>query len=131
MALQTLQSSRIMPVDANDYRTRGGNLAIVLCCPRIASPARLVYFDHNPAGSWVIRDFLGGVRLSNQTSALTVADIEQDASHSEPPPWCSVETTPRDWRLYLELRTTVFTRQRNRNVDVQHPNRDSGRWDPL
>ena len=120
-----------MPVDANDYRTRGGNLAIVLCCPTIASPARLVYFDHNPAGSWVIRDFLCGVRLSNETSALTVADIEQDACHSEPPPWCNVEKTPGDWRLYLELRTTVFTGQRNRNIDVQNPNRNFERWDPI
>ena len=120
-----------MPVDANDYRTRGGNLAIVLCCPTIVSPARLVYFDHNPAGSWVIRDFLGGVKLSNETSALTVADIELDANHSEPPPWCNVETAPQDWRLYLELRTTVLTEQRNRNIDVRHPNRQSGRWEPL
>jgi hypothetical protein len=120
-----------MPVDANDYRTRGGNLAIVLCCPTIVSRARLVYFDHNPAGSWVIRDFLGGVKLSNETSALTVTDIEQDANHSEPPPWCNVETAPQDWRLYLELRTTVLTEQRNRNIHTQHPNRQSGRWEPL
>jgi hypothetical protein len=71
------------------------------------------------------------VTLSNKTSALTVAHIEQDASHSEPPPWCNVETAPRDWRLYLELRTTVVREQRNRNVDVQHPNPQSGRWEPL
>ena len=51
--------------------------------------------------------------------------------YSKPPPWCSVETSPVDWRLYLELRTTVYTEQRNRNVDVQHPNLESGQWQPL
>jgi hypothetical protein len=115
-----------MPVDVNDYRARGGNLAIVLCCLTIVSPARLVYFDYNPAGSWVIRDFLGGVKLSNETSALTVADIELDANHSEPPPWCNVATAPQDWWLYLELRMAVLTEQRNRNIDAaQRRNRIS------
>src|ERR1017187_10591171 len=88
-----------MPADPADYRTRGGNIAIVLCCPTIVSPARLVYFDHNPAGSWVIGDFLAGFKLSDETSPLTVAQVEQDAIYSEPPPWCNVETAPADWRF--------------------------------
>jgi hypothetical protein len=120
-----------MPANSTDYRTRGGNLGIVLCCPTIVSPARLVYFDHNPAGSWVIRDFLTGLKLSNDTSTLTVADVEQDAVHSEPPPWCNAETAPSDWRLYLELRTTIYTDQRNRHINVQRPNRPTDRWHPL
>jgi len=120
-----------MPVNPADYRTRGGNVAIVLCCPTIVSPARLVYFDHNPAGSWVIRDFLAGFKLSNETSPLTFALVEQDAIYSEPPPWCNVITAPRDWRLYLELRTTFYTEQRNRNVDVQHPSSQFDQWQPL
>jgi hypothetical protein len=121
-----------MPADSVDYRTRGANVAIVLCCPTIVSRARLVYFDHNQAGNWVIRDFLAGFKLSNETSALTVADVEQDAMYSEPPPWCNVETAPRDWRLYLELRTTIYTGQRNRRVDVQHPNNQAGNtWQSL
>jgi hypothetical protein len=119
-----------VPADPADYRTRGGNIAIVLCCPTIVSPARLVYFDHNPAGSWVIRDCLAGFKLSSETSPLTVAQVEHDAIYSEPPPWCNVETAPGDWRLYLELRTTVYTEPRNRSVDVQYPNQ-AGQWQPL
>ena len=120
-----------MPAESADYRPRGPNAAIVLCCPTIVSPARLVYFDRNQAGSWVIRDFLAGVKLTSETSALTVVDVEQDAVYSEPPPWCNVETRPMEWRLYLELRTTVYTHQRNRTIDVQHPNNAAGRWQRL
>jgi hypothetical protein len=120
-----------MPVNPEHYRTRGGNLAIVLCCPTIVSPARLVYFDHNPVGSWVIRDFLSGLWLDNEASHLTVAAIEQDAVYSEPPPWCSVENDPQDWRLYLELRTTVYTGQRNRRINIEPPYLASDRWRPL
>jgi hypothetical protein len=120
-----LPCQQILPTIAHVVAT------IVLCCPTIVSPARLVYFDHNPAGSWVIRDFLAGFKLSNETSPLTVADVEQDAIHSERPPWCNVEIASMDWRLYLELRTTVYTEQRNRNVDVQHPIDQAGQWRPL
>jgi hypothetical protein len=120
-----------MPINPQHYSTRGGNLAVVVCCPTIVSPHRLVYFDHNPQGSWVIRDFLTGLKLSNETSPLTVADIGQDAVHSELPPWCNVEDAPQDWQVYLELRTTVYTAQRNRNVDMQPPNYEPYRWRPL
>jgi hypothetical protein len=120
-----------MPINRQHYATRGGNLAIVLCCPTIVSPDRLVYFDHNPVGNWVIRDFLAGLRLDNNSSSLSVSEIEEDAVYSEPPPWCNVETSRQDWKLYLELRTTVYTAQRNRNVNIQRPCRETDRWHSL
>ena len=131
MAPRSGYNNTQMPANPDHYRTRGGNLAIVLCCPTIVSPARLVYFDHNPEEAGVIRDFIIARRLDNETSDLTLADIEQAAIHSEPPPWCSVVESPQDWRLYLELRTTVYTEQRDRRMNLLQPNGEPDRWRPL
>ena len=117
-----------MPVNDEKYCHRGGgNYGIVLICPNLVGD-RLVYFDHNRArGSWVIRDFIAGCRLDNESSRLTVAQIEADATYDKHPPWCNVETDPADWRTYLRLRTTAaFKRGEGRSLDA--PNPQSGRW---
>jgi hypothetical protein len=120
-----------MSVDEENYSHRGGgNYGIVLLCPNLIAD-RLVYFDHNrQRGSWVVRDFIAGWRLDNENSALTVAQIEDDATYDEHPPWCNAETDPTDWRTYLRLRTTAaFKRAAGGTLDA--PNPQSGDWQPL
>ena len=65
-----------MPVDKSNYNNRGGgNYGIVVRCPNLIGD-RLVYFDHNTQrGTWVVRDNITGLQLSNNTSHLSVADI--------------------------------------------------------
>jgi hypothetical protein len=79
-----------MAVNPSNYNHRGGgNYGIVLRCPNIVANDRLVYFDHNrDRGSWVIRD---------SHSALTVAQIEADATYDEFPVWCNAEVSPAEW----------------------------------
>ena len=117
-------------VDPNNYDRRGNdNSGIVLRCRKIVAD-RLVYFDHNESGGWVIRDFLSGYRLSDNDSTLTRAEIENDADHNEFPPWSNAERDRREWETYLRLRTTaVFRLHRAPNVDP--PNPASGNWRPL
>lgn len=120
-----------MPVKKNSYSHRGGgNYGVVLRCQNLVA-RRLVYFDHNPrTGSWVIRDFIFGQRLSNNLSPLTVSQIEGDADYDEFPAWCNVEVNAGDWAAYLRLRTTAAFRPR-RSPDSSPPNPGSGRWQPL
>jgi hypothetical protein len=86
-----------MVLNKTNYNHRGGgNFGIVLICPNIVAPDRLVYFDHNKERStWVIRDFITGQRLDNGHSTVTVADIEQDATYDEFPIGATWNRTPR------------------------------------
>jgi hypothetical protein len=121
-----------MPVDRNNYGSRGGNLAIVLCCPNIVADDRLVYFDYNKKSEhWVIRDFISGQRLDNDHSKLTFGDIEADASHNESPVWCNVEVQPREWQIYLSLRATAVFRLNGPLSTTRRPNPQSGDWQPI
>ena len=80
--------------------------------PRKLVADHLVYFDYDSVtGSWVLRDFMSGLRLDNHNSLLKIAEIEADANHDEPPPWCNAENVD-DWRICLTLRCTV---------EFQHP----------
>jgi hypothetical protein len=126
------QTAGIMPVNPSNYGPRGGNLAIVLQCPNIVADDRLVYFDYNKKSeNWVIRDFITGQRLDNNHSKLTVAQIVADATHDEPPIWCSVEQQQAEWETYLTLRTTAV-RRLNRPLPLPSPpNPGSGDWQPL
>ena len=128
-----LQHCTVMPVDPNNYEHRGGgNYGVVVLCPNIVADDRLVYFDHNKdRGSWVIRDFISGQRLDNDHSALTVAQIEAEATYDEFSPWCNVEMNPADWRTYLTLRTTAVSRLRAPLGSVSAVNPQSGSWQPL
>jgi hypothetical protein len=119
-----------MPIDPDSYNHRGrGNWGIVLCCPNIVAPERLVYFDYNrQTCAWVIRDFITGMRLDDKDSTLSRTDIEADATHDEFPPWCSVEDRPADWTLYLRLRTTAHFETGGPRVSESAPNPSSGRW---
>jgi len=124
-----------MPLNSENYGSRGGNLAIVLRCPNIVADDHLVYFDHNrQTRNWVIRDFIAGKRLDNfqpQHSNLTIEQIEADATHSETPPWLSVENHPADWQMYLTHRTTALRRLNGPLRAFQQPNPASGTWQPL
>ena len=121
-----------MPVTPDHYDHRGkGNYAVVVCCPTIVAPDRLVYFDYNrQSGGWAIRDFITGLWLNDRHSRLTIADIEADSVHSEFPPWANVETESRDWLTYLRLRTTAYL-GRGREIPINPPNAQSGTWQPL
>jgi hypothetical protein len=93
---------------------------------------RLVYFDHNrDRGSWVIRDFIMGLRLDDNHSELGVAQIEADAIYDEFPTWCNVEVNPVDWRTYLTHRTTAVFKLRRPLGPTVPPNTRSGTWLPL
>ena len=120
-----------MPVNHDNYSHRGGgNYGIVVLCPTLIAD-RLVYFDHNrDRGSWVVRDFTTDRRLDNEHSPLTVAQIEEDATYNEHPPWCNVENESAAWTTYLRLRTTAaFRSPVGRSLDA--PNPQSGQWQPL
>ena len=118
-----------MPVDQTNYDHRGGfNWSIVLCCPRLVAPERLVYFDFSKdSGNWVIRDLIAGQRLDNFHSPLTLQELEDDAEYDEFPPWLNVEENPADWALYLELRT-VFRLRTKGVVATPHP--PGSGWEP-
>ena len=120
-----------MPVNSDNYDHRGkGNRGIVVRCPSIVGD-RLVYFDYSAQRmSWIIRDFINGQRLSNNTSSLTVAQIEADADYDEFPPWSNVEIDSVDWEAYLRLRTTAVFRLRSVPSTVA-PNPTSGNWQSL
>lgn len=122
-----------MPVNANNYDHRGGgNYGIVLRLPCLVADDRLVYFDHNrDRGSWVIRDFIMGLRLDDNHSELGVAQIEADAIYDEFPTWCNVEVNPVDWRTYLTHRTTAVFKLRRPLGPTVPPNTRSGTWLPL
>jgi|SRR5271165_5859695 len=120
-----------MPVNQNNFGSRGGNRAIVLRCPQIVADDRLVYFDYNKSEHWVIRDLIAGQRLDNYHSQLTVAQIVADATHDESPPWYNVEEHPAEWRSYLELRTTAVRRLSGPLGTTKVPNRASGDWQPI
>lgn len=123
-----------MPVDVSNYNHRGGgNYGIVLRCPNIVANDHLVYFDFNKnRGSWVIRDFIAGLRLDDNHSKLSVAEIVADANYDEFPAWCSVEENPADWKTYLTLRTTAALRFNGPLRSVSTPNVISGNvWQPL
>ena len=122
-----------MAVNQNNYDHRGGgNYGIVVSCPNIVANDRLVYFDHNKdRGSWVIRDFVGALKLDNNSSPLTVAEIEADATYDEFPIWCGVETNPDDWKTYLTMRTTAVFRLRAPIRVTSVPNPGSGTWQPI
>lgn len=120
-----------MPVNANNYGSRGGvNSGIVIKCPNLVAD-RLVYFDCNAeSGAWVIRDFIGECKLENRDSHLTIADIEQASVFDEYPPWRNVETENHsNWKSYLLMRTTAAFH--TRTVSTDPPNNDSGGWRPL
>jgi hypothetical protein len=122
-----------MPVNQINYNHRGGgNFGIVLRCPNLVAGDHLVYFDHNrDRGSWVIRDFIAGERLDNNHSALSVTDIEGDATYDEFPAWCNVEIDPAAWQQYLTLRSTAVLRLSGSLRHTNSPNRTSGNWHPI
>ena len=122
-----------MPVNPSNYDHRGGgNYGVVVRLPRLVADDRLVYFDYNKnRGSWVIRDFVGGQRLDDNRSKLTIADIEADATNDEFPIWCNVEINPTDWRTYLTLRTTAVLRMSGPLRSIAPANPQSGGWQPL
>lgn len=122
-----------MAVDSNNYDHRGGgNYGIVLRLPHIVADDRLVYFDYNKnRESWVIRDFIAGQRLDDNHSALTVAQIDADATYDEFPIWCNPEVDPTDWKTYLTLRTTAVFRLSGPLRSQTGPNPQSGNWQPL
>jgi hypothetical protein len=128
----TITAKSFMAVQQVNYDHRGkGNWGIVLCCPRIVAPERLVYFVHNrQSDGWAIRDFISGLWLNDHHSRLTVADIEADAVYDEFPPRVAVETDSGEWLIYLRLRTTAYL-GRGREVPMQMPNPQSGTWEPL
>ena len=121
-----------MPIQLDHYSHHGGgNYVVIVCCPNVVAPGRLVHFDHNRrSGHWVIRDFITGRRLDNfgSDSELTVADIEIDAVCSEFPPWCPVERQPEAWTSYLRLRTTAHLKRRA-NIPEPPPNPQWGTWE--
>jgi hypothetical protein len=105
------------------------NYGIVLRCPNIVADDRLIYFDYNrDRGTWVMRDFIGGHRLDNLHSTLTVQQIEADATYDEYPAWCNAETHPQDWCTYLKLRTTAVFRLGRTLGETTTPNQNSGHW---
>lgn len=116
-----------MPVTQANYDHRGGgNYGIVMRCPNIVGD-RLVYFDYNAQRhSWVIRDFISGLSLSNNDSQLTVPQIEFDANHDEFPPWRDV-SYQMEWATYLFLRTSAQFRL-GALPTITQPNPVSGRW---
>ena len=122
-----------MPVNQGNYSHRGGrNYGIVLRCSNIVADDRLIYFDYNrDRGSWVIRDFVGGWRLDNENSGLSVAQIEADATYDEFPVWCNAEEQPSDWQTYLNLRTTAVLRLGRPLASPMVPSRNSGNWQRL
>lgn len=128
-----LQQWPAMPVNSANYNHRGGgNFGIVLRCPLIVGPDRLVYFDHNKdRGTWVIRDFISWQRLDNLHSSLSVDQIEQDATYDEFPIWCNAEENPEDWRTYLTFRTTAVLRLKQPPRSLVAPNPRSGEWMPI
>ncbi len=121
-----------MPVNNDNFGSRGGNLAIVLRCPKIVADDRLVYFDYNKKSlHWVIRDFIAGQRLDNEHSALTVTEILADADYDEAAPWLNVEERPDQWRSYLTLRTTAVRKLNGSLGTTKSPNSISGSWQPI
>jgi hypothetical protein len=123
-----------MPVNPDNYGSRGGNLAIVLRCPNIVADDRLVYFDYNKKSRhWVIRDLITGKRLDNFQghSQLTVQQIEADATYDEFPIWLNVEEHTAEWQTYLRLRTTAVHRLNNPLRGNKAPNSVSGAWQDL
>ena len=102
-----------MPVSQTNYDHRGaGNYGVVVRCPNIVGD-RLVYFDYNSQRhSWVIRDFVTGLQLSNNVSTLTIPQIEADANYDEFPPWFNVINNA-DWSVYLSLRTSAVFQLRS------------------
>ena len=125
-----------MAVGSNNYDHRGGgNYGIVLRLPQVVADDRLVYFDYfdynKKRKSWVIRDFIAGQKLDDNHSALSVAQIEADATYDEFPIWCNAERHPVDWRLYLTNRTTAVFRPRRPLRSTTVPNPQSGNWQPL
>ncbi len=122
-----------MPVNPSNYDHRGGgNYGIVLRWPNVVANDHLVYRYHNrDRGTWVIRNLVVGQRLDNSHSALTVAQIEADATYDEFPVWCNVEVNPAEWRAYLTLRTTAVLRLSGPLRSTSGPNPGSGNWQPL
>lgn len=122
-----------MALNRSNYNHRGGgNYGIVLLCPNLVASDRLIYFDYNrDRGSWVIRDFIGSMRLDNERSTLTVPQVEADATYDEFPAWCNAEERPDDWKLYLDLRSTAVLRLGRPLASHARPNPASGNWQPL
>jgi hypothetical protein len=121
-----------MPVDPTHYQHHGsGNYTVILRCPNIVGN-RLVHFDQNrKRGTWVLRDFVMKQQLSNITAAagVTVAAIEADADHSEPPPYHAV-TYDDHWCGYLFLKT-MYNFHPNTPTSTAPPNAASGAWVPI
>lgn len=121
-----------MAVNQTNYDQRGGgNLGIVVRCPSVVGD-RLVYFDFNEARkSWVIRDFIAGLKLDDKHSPLTVTDIQADAVYDEFPPWLDVHRDATEWQVYLRGRTMAVLRLRGVPISTTAPNRASDTWLPL
>jgi hypothetical protein len=105
-----------------------------LLCPNIVANDHLVYFDYNARSrNWVIRDFIAGHQLDNLNhhSALTIEQIEADATHAEFPAWLRVVDNSAEWRTYLVLRTTAVLDSHRSLGATKSPNPGSGRWHPL
>ncbi len=76
--------------------------------------------------------WMGPASLSGDNhSALTVAQIEADATYDEFPVWCNIEEKPADWQTYLTLRTTAVLRLSSPLHSTSAPNPGSGNWQPL
>jgi hypothetical protein len=121
-----------MAVNQTNYDSRGGgDYGIVVRCPNLVGD-RLVYFDFNDARqSWVIRDFVAGVRLDNEHSPLTIKDIEADAVDDEFPPWFDVRRDAAEWKAYLRGRTMAALRLRGAPISITAASRVSDTWLPL
>jgi hypothetical protein len=121
-----------MTVNLSYYDHRGGgNYATVAHYPSLVGD-RLVYFDFNEVRqSWVIRDFVLGLKLDDKHSPLTVTDIEADAADREFPPWLDVGRDATEWQVYLRGRTTAVLKLRGAPISTTGPNRPSDTWLPL
>jgi len=97
-----------------------GNHVILIWNP-IHVGERFAHFNRNTiSGSWVIRDYITGWFLSNATSPLTIAQIEQETVRDAFPPFHQY-THNDDWNAFLRLMSLAFSKQNGVPYSVTAP----------